>query len=144
MRLGASDERPRGSRQLHHYGGVRQYGEPLACGASASRFELDTSHCLTPLTYRLSDTNQALLIGRSQRTDKAPLSTTIASCLSDMLILEGQGHRVTVRLKSYRIILVANGMVTLEAKWRFDSVYVAELFKLADLAQLAEQRTRNA
>ena len=61
-----------------------------------------------------------------------------------MLILEGLGCTVTVRLKSYRINLVANRLITLEAKWRFDSVYVAELLTLADLAQLAEQRTRNA
>ena len=51
---------------------------------------------------------------------------------------------VTVRLKSYRINLVANRMITLEAKWGFDSLYVAELLKLAHLAQLVEQRTRNA
>ena len=61
-----------------------------------------------------------------------------------MLILEGQDCTVTVRLKSYRIDLVANRMITLEAKWGFNSLYVAELFKLADLAQLVEQRTRNA
>ena len=61
-----------------------------------------------------------------------------------MLILEGQDLMVTVRLKSYRINLVANRMITLEAKWGFDSLYAAELFKLADLAQLVEQRTRNA
>ena len=61
-----------------------------------------------------------------------------------MLILEGLGCTVTVRLKSYRINLVANRMITLDAKWGFDSLYVAELLKLADLAQLAEQRTRNA
>ena len=34
---------------------------------------------------------------------------------------------VTVRLKSYRINLVANRMITLEAKWGFDSLYAAEL-----------------
>ena len=61
-----------------------------------------------------------------------------------MLILEGLGCTVKVRLKSYRINLVANRMITLEAKWGFNSLYVAELFKLADLAQLVEQRTRNA
>lgn len=61
-----------------------------------------------------------------------------------MLILEGLGYIATVRLKSYRITLVANRLITLEAKWEFDSLYVAELLKLADLAQLAEQRTRNA
>ena len=41
---GASDERPRGSRQLHHYGDVRQFGAPPACGAGVSRFDPDTSH----------------------------------------------------------------------------------------------------
>ena len=61
-----------------------------------------------------------------------------------MLILEGLGYIATVRLKSYRINLVANRMITLEAKSGFDSLHATELFKLADLAQLAEQRTRNA
>ena len=61
-----------------------------------------------------------------------------------MLILEGLGCTVTVRLKSYRITLVANRLITLEAKWGFDSLYVAELLKLADIAQLVEQRIRNA
>ena len=41
---GASDERPRSSRQLHHYGDVRQFGEPLVCGTSVSRFDPGTSH----------------------------------------------------------------------------------------------------
>ena len=41
---GASDERPRGSRQLHHCGDVRQLGAPPACGAGVSRFDPDTSH----------------------------------------------------------------------------------------------------
>lgn len=35
-------------------------------------------------------------------------------------------------------------MITLEAKWGFNSLYATELFKLADLAQSVEQRTRNA
>ena len=41
---GVSGERPRGSRQLHHYGDVRQFGAPPACGAGASRFDPGTSH----------------------------------------------------------------------------------------------------
>ena len=41
---GVSDERPRGSHQLHHYGDVRQLGAPPACGAGVSRFDPDTSH----------------------------------------------------------------------------------------------------
>lgn len=41
---GASGERPRDSRQLHHCGDVGQLGEPLACEASVSRFEPGTSH----------------------------------------------------------------------------------------------------
>ena len=41
---GVSGERPRGSRQLHHHGDVRQLGAPLACEASVSRFDPDTSH----------------------------------------------------------------------------------------------------
>ena len=41
---GASDERPRGSHQLHHCGDVRQHGEPLVCGTSVSRFDPGTSH----------------------------------------------------------------------------------------------------
>lgn len=62
-----------------------------------------------------------------------------------MLILEGLGYIVTVRLKSYRITLVANRMITLEAKWggvQFPLCY--RVTQLADIAQLAEQRTRNA
>lgn len=51
---GASGERPRGSRQLHHHGDVRQLGEPPVCGTGDSRFNPDTSHWLTPLAYRLS------------------------------------------------------------------------------------------
>ena len=44
-----------------------------------------------------------------------------------MLILEGLGYIATVRLKSYQINLVANRMITLDAKWGFDSLYAAEL-----------------
>lgn len=44
-----------------------------------------------------------------------------------MLILEGLGYIVTVRLKSYRITLVANRMITLEAEWGLNSLYAAEL-----------------
>ena len=125
---GVSDERPRGSCQLHHHGDVRQPGAPPVCGTGDSRFDPDTSHCLTPLTYRLS--------GKTSITFRiiygpcwAPLSKAIASCLSEMLILEGQGHMVTVRLKSYRITLVANRMITLNAKSGFNSLCVTELSK---------------
>ena len=62
---GASDERPRGSRQLHHYGDVRQLGEPPACGAGASRFDPDTSHH----SHYLQDVLREL--------DRAPLSKAI-------------------------------------------------------------------
>ena len=43
-RCTSQDERC--TSQLHHfyYGDVRQYGEPLVCGTSVSRFESDTSH----------------------------------------------------------------------------------------------------
>ena len=44
-----------------HHGDVRQLGAPLACGASVSRFDPDTSHCLTQLTYRLSEQNKHYL-----------------------------------------------------------------------------------
>lgn len=70
---GASDERPRGSRQLHHCGDVRQLGEPLACGASVSRFDPDTSHWLTPLAYRLSGRNKHYL----QDNLRTPLGSAI-------------------------------------------------------------------
>ena len=43
-----------------HHGDVRQLGAPLACGASVSRFDPDTSHRLTPLACRLSEQKQAL------------------------------------------------------------------------------------
>ncbi len=33
-----------GTHQLHHYGDVGQYGAPLACKASVSRFEPGMSH----------------------------------------------------------------------------------------------------
>ena len=44
--FGASDWDECCTNQLHHfyYGDIRQYGAPLACGASASRFEPDMSH----------------------------------------------------------------------------------------------------
>lgn len=41
---GANDKKARNSHQLHHHGDVRQLGAPLACEASASRFDPDTSH----------------------------------------------------------------------------------------------------
>lgn len=40
----ANDEKARNAHQLHHHDDVRQRGAPLACGASASRFDPDTSH----------------------------------------------------------------------------------------------------
>ena len=41
---GASDERPRGSHQLHHHGDVGQLGAPPVCGTGDSRFDPGTSH----------------------------------------------------------------------------------------------------
>lgn len=91
-----------------HCGDVRQFGAPLACGASVSRFNPDTSHWLTPFAYRLSEQKTSITFKITYGPCWAPLSKAIASCLSDMLILEGLGCTVTVRLKSYRINLVAN------------------------------------
>ena len=76
---GASDERPRGSHQLHHYGDVRQLGAPPACEAGASRFDPGTSHWLTPFAYRLSEHNKHYL--------QDNLRTLLGSAIKDDSVL---------------------------------------------------------
>ena len=44
IRLGRVTGKPRGTRQLYPHGDVRQFGAPLVCGTSVSRFDPGTSH----------------------------------------------------------------------------------------------------
>lgn len=144
---GASDERPRGSHQLHHCGDVRQHGEPLVCGTSVSRFDPGTSH----YSHYLQDVPRELVRAPSSKRWRFDCLVNNWNYLRTNTVTNRDWHPVAppqgcADWNAYRLseknkhYLQDNLRALSGSAINNDSVSLVQ----ADIAQLVEQRIRNA